>query len=88
MATTVEENNEGVQSKKRKTKDLPECLAYLNEANFKTKLKTRLETDNKDKEGEVMVAYEVMLEEGVGTFDLNMQPWRTFRMWRRTLLQK
>ena len=71
MATTAEENNEGVQSKKRKTKDLPECLAYLNEANFKTKLKTRLETDNKDKEGEVMVAYKVMLEEGVGTFDLN-----------------
>ena len=59
MATTMEDNNADAR-KKRKTKDLPEVLTYLNQANFKTQLKARLETDNKEMGGEVMVAYEVM----------------------------
>jgi hypothetical protein len=33
-------------------------------ANFKTKLEARLETDDNETEGEVMVAYSLMLKEG------------------------
>ena len=59
-------------SKKRKTKDLPECLLYLTQNNFRTQLRARLEADAKDQSGEVMVAFEVKLvgEEGDATFDL------------------
>ena len=63
-------------TRKRKTKDLPDSLAYLNESNFRFKVKGRLEEDNKDPDGEVMVAYGMELEDddadGDGSpFELN-----------------
>ena len=51
-------------TRKRKTKDLSDSLAYLNESNFRFKVKGRLEEDNKDPDGEVMVAYGMELEDG------------------------
>jgi uncharacterized Rmd1/YagE family protein len=59
MATTREDNKQA--NKKRKTKDLPEGLAYLTKANFSMNVIARLETNNTEMEGEVMVAYEVKL---------------------------
>jgi hypothetical protein len=71
MATTPEDIPQA--NKKRKTKDLPEGLAYLTEANFSSNVIARLETNNTEMDGEVMVAFEVKLEEGgdSATFELN-----------------
>jgi hypothetical protein len=59
---TSADNTQSAIKARRKSKDLPLCLAYLTEANFQTQIKARLETDNKDQSGEVMVAYEFKLE--------------------------
>jgi hypothetical protein len=53
-------------ARRRKTKDLPQSLSYLTEDNFRFKIHGRLEADNKDPDGEVMVAHTVDLEEGEG----------------------
>jgi hypothetical protein len=59
MASTATsaDNTQSAIKARRKSKDLPLCLACLTEANFQTQIKARLETDNKDQSGEVMVAY-------------------------------
>ena len=63
----------GNAGQKRKTKDLPECLLYLNDRNVRTKVQARLETDSKEIVGEVMVAYAMLLEDesAESAFDLN-----------------
>jgi hypothetical protein len=72
MATESENNTPLSTGKKRKTKDLPECLMYLTEKNVRTMVKARLETNPKETGGEVMVAYAVMLQhDDESTFDLN-----------------
>ena len=56
--------------KARKAKDLPEGLSSLTELNFRKKINARLETDSKET-GEVMVAFEVVLnEDEEGAIDL------------------
>ena len=74
MATTAaEEDNTPAAPKKRKTKDLPDCLSFLNENNFKTFLNARLETDQNEMDGVVMVAYAFSLQgEGEGTTTLDL----------------
>jgi hypothetical protein len=62
-------------ARRRKTKDLPQSLSYLTEDNFRFKIHGRLEADNKDPEGEVMVAHTVDEEGGEGDdsmFELNV----------------
>jgi hypothetical protein len=74
MASTATnaDNTPSAIKAKRKSKDIPLCLAYLTEANYKTQIKARLETDNKDQSGEVMVAYEFKLEgDGEATIEIN-----------------
>jgi hypothetical protein len=70
MATETVNNFKSPPGKKRKTKDLPECLLYLNDRNVRTKVQARLETDSKEIVGEVMVAYAMLLEDE-SAFDLN-----------------
>jgi hypothetical protein len=70
-------------NKKRKMKDLPECLAFLTEDNFRNMVKFRLEMDGKET-GEIMVAYEVLLEGG-DTFDLNMLTLDQLRLFCRNV---
>jgi hypothetical protein len=76
METIVEDNVPTVATaRKRKAKDLPQSLSYLTEDNFRFKIHGRLEADNKDPDGEVMVAHTVDLEEGEGNdslFELNV----------------
>lgn len=69
----AEEQNRPKTIRKRNAKELPESLAYLTENNFRFKVKGRLETDQKDPDGEVMVAYAMDLEEGGDNtaFELN-----------------
>jgi hypothetical protein len=64
MATETVNNLQLPPGKKRKTKDLPECLLYLNDRNVRTKVQARLETDSKEIVGEVMVAYAMGSKEG------------------------
>jgi hypothetical protein len=70
MATETVNNLQLPPGKKRKTKDLPECLLYFNDRNVRTKVQARLETDSKEIVGEVMVAYAMLLEDE-SVFDLN-----------------
>ena len=76
METIAEDNVPTVATaRKRKAKDLPQSLSYLTEDNFRFKIHGRLEADNKDPDGEVMVAHTVDLEEGEGDdspFELNV----------------
>jgi hypothetical protein len=74
MAMIAEGPPTAAATRKRNTKDLPDSLAYLNESNFRFKVKGRLEEDNKDPDGEVMVAYGMELEDADGDgppFELN-----------------
>jgi hypothetical protein len=71
---TIAEGPPAAATRKRNTKDLPDSLAYLNESNFRFKVKGRREEDNKDPDGEVMVAYGMELEDADGDgppFELN-----------------
>jgi hypothetical protein len=72
MATPAADGSTPTAKRIRVVKDLPECLLYLSEDNFRTQVKGRLEADQKDQSGEVMVAFEMKLagEEGDATFDL------------------
>ena len=64
MQTTTENNNpDAVARKKRQTKDLPVCLSFLREDTFKSSLKARLETDQNELAGKVMVTHEFSLQE-------------------------
>ena len=64
MAPVVENNTQPPTAKKRRAKELPDCLLFLNETNVRTQVKARLETDAKETAGEAMVAYAVTLADG------------------------
>jgi hypothetical protein len=68
MATETVNNLQLPPGKKRKTKDLPECLLYLNDRNgprFRPGWR-----QSKEIVGKVMVAYAMLLEDE-SVFDLN-----------------